>query len=187
MPPKEDKPALVQQEQQTEGNFNQDTPDVNERLARIEAAIERMAARPASPAPAPEHAITRGRARNIADNQAPSSRRSVSHDPAIGRSLSDTSNSTLVNLPLNNDHQPPHDSDAAADVQPRVTAIRCDAPADLLTSQVMYHKDFHTIHQIACYTRTPIFIYKCCLIPWTHSVTATQPIPYTPQWVELHV
>lgn len=120
MPPKKATVTQVQQEQQTEP-LNQDTPaDVSERLARIEAAIERMAA----PQPIIQRDLsppaTRSRNRQTDQDRQTTPRRSVSHDPALDRSVRNNFHSNIDNLPIASGSGASQQAgDAIQDVRPR--------------------------------------------------------------------
>lgn len=81
------------QETQTQTTPAPVSDDVNQRLARIEAAIEKMAAGPAPRVPSPKIMTTRGRAKKGANKTGQKDRRSISMDPDLGRHNLDTSQS----------------------------------------------------------------------------------------------
>lgn len=91
------------QNQETQTGSPPDPPseDVNQRLARIEAAIEKMAARPvereAPRIPSPTVMTTRGRAKTANKSKVDKDRRSVSMDPDMSRTHCDNFQSGSVN------------------------------------------------------------------------------------------
>lgn len=122
-----------EQETQTAAQTQPEPEDMNLRLARIEAAIEKMAARPAR-IPSPTIMTTRGRAKTKANTTANKGRRSVSMDPDFNRAHGTTSQSTSPS----NDSQPaPRKQKAKRDapphVQPRDQPPTHDVLVDLVT------------------------------------------------------
>lgn len=123
-----------EQETQTPAQEKPDSEEVNQRLARIEAAIERMSARPAR-VPSPTIMTTRGRAKaNEKNNTASKQRRLVSMDPELSR---ENDNNSQSSSSTQHPHQPSHkravNRDTMADVQPRDQTAVHDVPVDLLT------------------------------------------------------
>lgn len=122
-----------EQETQTPAQDKPASDDVNIRLARIEAAIEKMAAQPPR-IPSPTIMTTRGRAkakeRNPPTNTA---RRSVSMDPEINRPIDNTSHSASTSVKTTRNRAV--SKDAASDVRPREHPGSHDVPIDLVTQQ----------------------------------------------------
>lgn len=128
------------QETQTEVQTNQPSDDVNQRLARIEAAIEKMAARPldqpAPRVPSPTVMTTRGRAKSANKSKGNKERRSVSMDPDFNRTHSDNSHSTLLNPNVTGQpSQRDTAGDVRSDVGARDSAFQRNVRPDRVTSQ----------------------------------------------------
>lgn len=129
MPAKKGKaatPTPVVQENETQTNMAPPQDDVNQRLARIEAAIERMSTQPPVRVPSPTIMTTRGRAKKTGQTVGNNDRRSVSLDPTTSRRRQNVSQSTSsVNASIQSTQRPDVNKDAASDVTPTT----CDLTA----------------------------------------------------------